>query len=343
MPKQVRPPGMVDVAKLAGVSHQTVSRVLNAPNMVRASTREKVEQAIAELGYQRNLAARTLATHRSRLIGVIVANSDFHGPAETALSVQSAAHESGYAAIQAAVRSADPKELGSVVSMLLNHSVEGIVVIAPQEQLVRELQRTAARVPMVVVADSPRPLDGMHEVCVDQRDGARKAVEHLIATGHRTIAHIAGPPTWLDATQRRRSWLETLAKHGLPPATEHTGDWSAQAGYEAAALLITEGALPEAVFCANDLIAIGVAAGLKDAGISIPEDISIVGFDDIPSAPYQRPALTTVRQPFKELGRACMEVLSAGIEGVEPGPRRTISATLVQRSSVQVHRNKTSS
>lgn len=327
-----RPPGMTDVARVAGVSHQTVSRVLNDSDRVRPATRERVERAIDELGYRRNLTARTLVTRRSRVIGVIVAESEYHGPNMTSAAIQTAARERGYATLVAALRDTSHDEVSHVLDLLQDHAVEGIVVIAPQPPLIEELRDTAHRMPVVLVADGVAVSDGMHSVSVDQYHGARLATQHLIDHGHRRIAHVRGPDQWFDARQREQGWRDALTEAGLPVADPVDGDWSSQSGH-LAGLALLQHDLPDAIFCANDYMALGLLSALADNGILAPRDVSIVGFDDVSGATHFRPPLTTIRQPFHDLGEACVSVLLHVIDGEAHHTPTRIEPELVVRSS----------
>jgi len=326
-----RPPGMMDVARRAGVSHQTVSRVLNGTDPVRPETRERVLEAIEELGYRRNMSARALVTSRSRLIGVIVADSEYSGPNLASTAIQTAARERGYATVIAAIRDTGHREVSQVTGMLLDHAVEGIIVIAPQPPLVEELSEIGRRVPVVVIADGVEVTDGMHPVSVDQHRGARFATEHLIELGHQRIAHVGGPSSWFDARERETGWRETLTAEGLTPPDVIRGDWSSESGYAAGIRLVDEG-LPDAVFCANDYMALGLLAAFSERGVAVPDEVSVVGFDDITGSAHFQPALTTVRQPFHTLGETSVGMLLDAIAESPVIPRR-ISPMLEVRAS----------
>ncbi|WP_234416076.1 MULTISPECIES: LacI family DNA-binding transcriptional regulator [unclassified Actinomyces] len=330
-----RRPGMMDVARLAGVSHQTVSRVINRPESVRPATLAKVRAAIDQLGYRPNMAARALVTASTRMIGVVTTGSHFQGPASTTAAIEVAARQAGYATLVTALkREADDaeKEIRDVFDFLIERGVDGIIAVAPQTWIATSAERVARAVPLVVVADGLTPSERIHVVSVDQELGARMAVGHLLGLGRKRIAHLAGPADWYDALARARGWRAALEDAGceIPPML--TGDWSAERGYEVGAEMVARG-LPDAVFCANDLMALGVLAALRDQGVRVPEEVAVVGFDDTPGTAFFSPPLTTVRQPFDELGVLCMEVLLRAIDG-EAGTTHSISPTLrVRRSS----------
>lgn len=335
-----RRPGMVDVARLAGVSHQTVSRVLNAPDGVRPATREKVLKAIEQLGYRRNMAARALVTSSSHLIGVVTASSEFFGPASTTSAIEAAARGQGYGTLLTSLPASDEAEIAEAFSFLVNRGVDGIIAVAPRTGIAASATAAARDVPLVVVADGFAPQGRIHVVSVDQELGARMVVRHLIGAGRRRIAYVAGPDDWFDAQARERGWRCALEDSGLRPAGRFAGDWSAESGYEAGTALCLAiagapaGQGPDAVFCANDLMALGLLAAARDQGVAVPQALAVVGYDDTAGSEFFAPALTTVSQPFDELGRLCMEVLLGAFDG-EPGMRYSISPTLkVRRSSV---------
>ncbi len=334
MSESSRPPGMMDVARRAGVSHQTVSRVLNDAGSVRPATREKVLKAIEELGYRRNLSARALVTHHTRILGVVVAQGGYFGPGSTSSAIQTAARSRGYATMVASVSGGTAEEVSSAVSMLVDHGVEGITVIAPQVPFLDALRSVARSVPIVVVADGFEVSEGIHVVSVDQRFGAWIATQHLLALGHRTIAHVTGPDDWFDSLERERGWRAALGDAGLDVPEPLVGDWGAESGYAMGAQLLEQG-LTDAVFCSNDLMALGLLSAFGDLGVRVPADVSVVGFDDVDGAAYFQPALTTVRQPFAPLGNRCVEVLLDAIGGASPQIQRIRPSLVVRRSTAR--------
>ncbi len=307
-----RVPGMHDVARRAGVSHQTVSRVLNDLPNVRPETRDRVLAAIAELGYRRNSAARTLVTRRSSMIGVLTSGSTLWGPSSALIGVENAARDAGYYVSVASV--AGTGTGAADLQHFVDQGVEGIIVIAPEGALAHAADPFVARVPVVMVAAGTAPAPGLHITSVDQETGARLATRHLLDLGHRRIVHVKGPDPWFDATARLRGWQSEMRTAGLRPSRPLTGDWTAASG-EAAGRRLLRGTLPTAVFAANDLMALGLTRALHDAGVSVPEQVSVVGFDDIPGAAHFIPGLTTVEQDFQALGRQCIGILLAALAG----------------------------
>ena len=330
--KRGRPPGMMDVARLAGVSHQTVSRVLNEHKNVSEKTRLKVRAAIVELGYRPDGAARALVTGTSKVIGVVAQNSSLYGPASMLTAFEEAAQATGFAVNVGSVRSLDERSIADAVERHLDQRVAGLVVIAPVFSAGPALAQLPDDIPLVTIDGDPERSSTL--VTVDQVAGARAATEHLLSAGHRTVWHISGPSDWFDAAGRVRGWEAALHDAGVEVPPLLTGDWSAASGYRNGQLLAR---LPEAtaVFTANDHIALGLLRALNEHGRRVPDDVSIVGFDDVPEAAYFTPPLTTVRPDFDAAATASLELL---LEQINDGPgdhaRRTIAPTLIVRDSV---------
>ncbi|MEX2550264.1 MAG: LacI family DNA-binding transcriptional regulator, partial [Nitriliruptoraceae bacterium] len=307
-----RPPVMSDVAELAGVSQMTVSRVINERSGVRDETRARVQAAMRELDYHPNIAARTLVTGRSKTLGVVSFNTTLYGPASTLYGVEVAAQAAGYFVSVATMRTLDRRSLHEAVGRLRTQGVDGIILIAPQSAAVDALQQLAITLPLVVVEGGIG--GGAPVAAVDQYTGADRMTHHLLSLGHETVWHISGPNDWLEARARLRAWKSRLLEAGreVPPVLP--GDWSARAGYEHGRTLAAEGKAT-AVFAANDSMALGVLRAFHEAGARIPEDVSVVGFDDVPEAAYFSPPLTTVRQNFEEVGQRSLQLLLAQVEG----------------------------
>ena len=322
---------MADVAKLAGVSHQTVSRVINDSPHVRSHTRERVEDAMRKLGYRPNSVARALVTGVSRTLGVVSFDTTLYGPASTLFGIERAAHDAGYFVSIVSLRELTRSSVLSAVERLRQQGVDGILVIAPQESATQAVLHLPDDVP--VVASEAAPEDSVPLVAVDQVEGARLATRHLLDQGHRTVWHIAGPRDWLEAQDRVKGWRATLEAAGASAPPVLQGDWSARSGYEVGRELAADREVT-AVFAGNDQMALGVLRALNEAGRAIPGDIGIVGFDDIPEAEYFTPPLTTVRQNFNEIGRRSLLLLLERIESGDRHPAREIVAPeLIVRSS----------
>ena len=325
-----RPPVMADVARLAGVSHQTVSRVLNDHPNVRPHTREKVLAAVRQLAYRPNAAARALVTRRTHTLGVISIDSTLYGPAMMLHSIERAA-QYGYFVVIASLPTLDRRSMLEAVDRFLGQAVEGIIVIAPQTSAVAALGHVPSDVPLVAVGCGTRaPLTS---VAVDNADGAARATRYLLDLGHETVHHAAGPGSWLDARERIDGWRAALRGAGAPEPEIMSGDWSARSGYEIGHKLAALDGVT-AVLCANDNMALGLIRALTERGRDVPADISVVGFDDVPEAGYFLPPLTTVRQDFTELGRRALSALVDRISGTgEAGPRIRVPPELVVRAS----------
>ena len=326
-----RQPVMADVARLAGVSHQTVSRVLNDSPHVKDETKERVLGAIRELDYRPNSAARTLVTRRSQTLGVVSFDTTLYGPASMLFGIEQAARSAGYFVSIASLRSLDGRSVQEAVDRLRDQAVEGVLVIAPQTSAAGALAQVRSAVPVVAVGSGAQAR--VPGAAVDNEAGGRAATRYLLDLGHRTVQHVAGPSSWLDAQARQAGWRGALEAAGAPVPEVLAGDWSARSGYEAGRELL---GIPgvTAVFCANDHMALGVLRALNEAGRTIPGDISVLGFDDIPEASYFTPPLTTVRQDFGELGRRGLELLLDEInDGRHSARRILIAPELVLRAS----------
>jgi DNA-binding LacI/PurR family transcriptional regulator len=299
-----------DVARLAGVSHQTVSRVVNDLPNVRASTRERVEKAIAQLRYAPSPAARALVTRRSRLVGLVVTSGAEYGPSSIALHANEAARAQRYSVLTISMLRPQVADVRQAIESLIRQNVEGIVLVAAERALVNASYDIAG-VPLVTV--DPTGTAPGEQVAIDQYAGARLAVQHLIGLGHRSVLHLAGPEDSPDSAERVRGWRDALAEAGLPAGGLRHGDWSPGSGYAYGRdLAVVPGAT--AVFAGNDPMALGLMHALDERGLSVPGDVSVVGFDDVPEAAHYHPPLTTVRQDFETLGALLMRRLLAVIE-----------------------------
>ncbi|MBB2748690.1 UNVERIFIED_ORG: DNA-binding LacI/PurR family transcriptional regulator [Microbispora rosea subsp. rosea] len=328
-----RPPVMADVARLAGVSHQTVSRVLNDHPNVRAETRTRVMRAIDQLGYRRNLVARALVTKHSRTLGVVSFDTTLYGPASTVYGIEQAARDAGYFVSIVSLRTIDRAGVNDAIGYLAEQGVDGIVVVAPQRSAARALDDLPAGMPAVAV-------EGWHQgdvsvVSVDQVEGARLATSHLLELGHETVWHISGPADWLEAEGRIEGWRAVLTAAGRPVPGMLTGDWSPRSGYRAGKELAAMAGDVTAVFVANDQMALGLLRAFTEEGVKVPEQISIVGFDDIPESEFFSPPLTTIRQDFGAVGRRSIDVLLRQIESGEglPHERLVVPPQFVLRGS----------
>ena len=303
---KARVANIFDVARLAGVSHQTVSRVVNNLPNVRPATRERVEDAIRQLRYRPSTAARSLVTRRSRTIGLITTGAPDYGPSSTLLGFNEAARKARYLVSISSMLEADVASMRSSVELLLSQNVEAIVLIAAHRGALEAIQGIDLGVPLLAVESSGRV--GFHSVSIDQYRGAYDATTHLIELGHESIVHVAGPEDSMDATERVRGWRAALSDHGFVSREPLVGDWTPASGFAIGQQLAASRSFT-AVFSANDQMALGLIHAFASAGIRVPQDVSVVGFDDIPEAEHFAPPLTTIRQDFAELGRTVMQTL----------------------------------
>jgi DNA-binding LacI/PurR family transcriptional regulator len=296
---------MADVAVVAGVSHMTVSRVLNDPVSVKPETRDRVEAAMRSLGYRPNTVARALATGRTRRIGVLALATALYGPTSTLLSIEIAARLAGYHLDIVRPPSVTRRSLAEAVDGLQSRGVDGIIGITPHTWAPKALRSAVTGLPLVAVEGA---VDQLPTVAVDQEKGAALATEHLLALGHATVWHVAGPRDWLEAKARVRAWRETLRRAGRSVPPPLPGGWGVRWGYLAGRRLAAEPDMT-AVFVANDQMALGVLRALAEAGLQVPDQVSVVGFDDVPEAAYFNPPLTTVRQDFAQVGLLALQLL----------------------------------
>lgn len=327
-----RSPNQIDVARLSGVSTQTVSRVMSGQQNVRPETARRVLAAVDELGYRVHAAAASLASGRTRLLGVIVVSTDRYSTAALGVGIQEAAAEHHYTVTTAAVPDhASSDAFVEAFDRLDRQGTEGVILGVPIELDTPAMRLRTARTPSTRTERDSMESDA--PLIVDQHAIARLAVEHLLDLGHKTVWHVPGDPYWLETTQRRETWEQVLLERGITPPPVIPGDWTAESGYHAGR---TIAAIPDAtaVFVSSDEMAFGLIRALHEAGRSVPEDISVVSVDDIALAAFASPALTTVRQPFEEMGRAAALRLIAQLEGDEQGSAQPdVHPELIVRSS----------
>lgn len=316
---------MADVALAAGVSGQTVSRVVNASPRVDPATRTRVEAAMQRLGYRPHRAARALRTGRTQTIGLVATTLATVGNSRMLQAVSAAADALGYALT--VVTAGDAAAIASAFDLLRDQGVDGAITLNEATTLLRT-GRTPDGLALVVV-DAPveESERGIGIVQTDHAGGARAAVAHLLSRGHPTVHHLAGPSGSFAAGERERGWREALAAAQVPAPPVVRGDWTAASGFAAPVPVDAT-----AVFAASDQMALGLVRALTESGRRVPEDVAVVGFDDIPDAAQYRPPLTTVRQEFDVLGERAVAELIARIEG-RPGKPVVVPATLVVRSS----------
>jgi DNA-binding LacI/PurR family transcriptional regulator len=286
---------------------------------------------MTQLRYRPNRAARALVTARSRTIGVLSTSAAaLYGPVSSINAIQDAGRAAGYSVAVAQLPDLTDASIAAGLDHLLAQSVEGIVVIAPQEAVIGQLESAALGVPYVTLLGGPSALQ--RELTVDQVAGARAATRHLVSLGHRRIAHLSGPLEWFEAQARVHGYRRELADAGLEPEPVPEGDWTAESGYRCASEVLRDPGVT-AVFASNDQMALGVYHAAHELGRRLPDDVSVVGFDDIPEAAHFWPPLTTVLQDFTDLGRRSVESLVAEIEGGEELTGVSLLPDLVVRAS----------
>ncbi|MDM7855213.1 LacI family DNA-binding transcriptional regulator [Cellulomonas sp. MW4] len=320
-----------DVARLAGVSTQTVSRVAHGAPSVRDETRRRVLDAMDRLGYSPNAAARALRSGASGTIGVIAHQLARTGESRTVEAVVEAARREGYTVSLVDVQTPGSDDVSAAVQRLSHQTIDGLVIIRAETATPTTLA-LPRRLPVVAV-DS-RFVGHHPAVGADQAGGAAAAVQHLLDLRHATVHHLAGPAASVPASSRVDGWRDALVRTGrrVPPVV--VGDWSAESGYALASELLADPELT-AVFCGNDEMASGLLLALHERGVRVPQDVSVVGFDDIPLARFLWPPLTTVRQDFAAIGERLVELLLAQVrDGAVLANRHvTVPAPLVVRAS----------
>jgi LacI family transcriptional regulator len=334
-----------EVAEAAGVSTQTVSRVLNNRPDVAPDTYERVRRVIVETGWAPNMVARSLTQGRSHILGVVAFGLDYFGPSRILTGIDQQAADSGYSLSLNLIHEPEADNVDDVLNGLIGRQVDGIVWAIPEvgenrawsHERSRELQ-----VPVVLVG-SMAGVPSLPSIGIDNRTIARLATGHLLAGGVKRIAIVTGPLDWWEAQERLSGWRETLDAHGVPEEDRLVveGDWSAASGERALDELIERMPDVDAVFASNDQMAVGVLHGAHRIGRRIPEDISVVGVDDIPESSHFWPSLTTVHQPLDEAGALAVGRIDARIredrrahEGSdEPASMTLLAPRLVVRSS----------
>ena len=320
-------PSMAGVARAAGVSAQTVSRVLAGHPSVRPETREAVLAAVADSGYRVNRAAASLSSGRTRLLGVVTLQTPNYSLGGLLGGVEAAASELGYFVTSAIARSLDREDVADALDRVIAQGAEAVVMAVPAP-LATDL--AGHGVPMITIDRDEATT--MPAVTVDQRGIGRAATEHLLSLGHRTVWHVRGPEGWAESRLREAGWREALAAAGVAAPAVLSGDWSPESGYRAGRE-IAERPDATAVFVASDEMAFGVLRALHEAGRDVPDDVSVVGVDDIPLAEFASPALTTVRQPFGRIGALAVRMLVERLDGAGASGAELLDPELVVRGS----------
>lgn len=335
-------PTIKDVARRAKVSPGTVSNALSGKRKVSAHTYQRITKAIEEMGYEPNMIARSLVSRRSHTFAVVASGLQYYGPSRNIVEIERKADELGFSLLLSLVHEPETIDADTVLRALAARGVDGIIwavhEIGQNRAWVTE-EKLARLPPVVFISMQPRP--GLSLVTINNRAGAWQAVEHLLTRGRTTIGLITGPVSWWEARERQRGWKEALKAAGREPREPliAEGDWSAESGRRALKQLIQQNPQMDAVFASNDQMALGVLSMAHELGIHIPEDLAIVGFDNVPEAAHYLPPLTTIDQSTLSVGCLAVQELhrlaEARFQKSEvPAPRaRTLTPKLVVRES----------
>ncbi|MDQ0432353.1 LacI family DNA-binding transcriptional regulator [Pantoea agglomerans] len=316
-----------DVAQLAGVSYQTVSRVLNRSEQVSARTRERVEAAMLQLNYVPNRVAQQLAGKATRTLGLATSDLALMAPAQIASAIQQRAAGAGYHLV---IAMDSGNDAAATVNELLAQRVDGLLINLPLEaDEAQQIQLLCGSKPVLFLDVEPQA--AVAQCQYPNESGARAAVEHLVALGHRQIGLLNGPLRSVSARQRENAWRQALADHQLTPHCSLRGDWSAQSGYQALLAQLPDD-LPQALLVANDQMALGAMRALHQYGVAIPGEISVIGYDDTAESAWYQPPLTTVRQDLHSLGAQSVERMLARLQGAEASDN-ALETTLVIRET----------
>jgi len=319
------------VAREAGVSSQTVSRVINNRQEITPETRKHVQDVIERLGYQPNAIARSLSQRRSHTLGVVTSGLEYYGPSHILVGVEQGANQEGLSIFLNLLHQPESKNIGPIVNGLISRQVEGIIWAVPEIGDNRSWFREAMpHPPIPVIFLSTRPRDDLNVVEIDNRNGAYMATQHLLEKGYRKIGLITGPLSWWAASERRRGWQEALAAAGISfgDAQVVEGNWSAESGERGLHELLEKFPDVQAVFACNDQMALGLMQAARSLGKRIPDDLAVVGFDDIPESAFYYPPLTTIRQGLYELGHMAVQTF-VRIRDAEKNGGSAVSAQTV--------------
>jgi LacI family transcriptional regulator len=330
-----------DVARHAGVSSKTVSRVVNNQGEVSEATRQRVRAAIEQLGYRPNYLARSLVHHYTNTLAVVASDLEFYGPSRILTGIEYQTYELGYALFFNLLPHSRQASIISLLDSLAIRQVDGILWAVPEfgDNHAWITPEILQNLPPIVFL-SMAPVDGLSWVAVDNRTGAAEIARHLIEIGRRQIAIITGPMDWWESRERFAGFKNALeeAGLGLDPRLVVAGDWTTAGGQTGMQQLLAQNVPVDAVFAANDQMALGALGAAHQLNRKIPEDIAVAGFDNIPEAAYYWPPLTTVRQPLYQAGCTAVEILHALIkaqqgQGSHPPQVPLLNTELIIRES----------
>ncbi len=323
-----------DIAKKAGVSYQTVSRVINNHPYVAEETRQRVLDLIAELDYRPNKAARSLAGHQANTIALVASDIYDYGLMQVVLNMERAAKVAGYDLVMSIAANPSSSSLRAALENMLHWHLDGMIVLKPIKGFsYAEIVQMTGGLPLVLV-NSQYDDHLAPSLMINQEHGTRLLLEHLLQLGHRDIAIVHGPSNHYDAVARQIACDAILKETGLHAVASGEGDWSAASGYAAMQCILEQGIYFTAAFSANDQMALGIMRALREHELRVPKDVSVVGFDDLPEAAFYEPPLTTIKQDFALLGENSIAYLIECIEKPDTlAERRLIPPYFIQRLS----------
>ncbi|OMQ21867.1 LacI family DNA-binding transcriptional regulator [Serratia oryzae] len=331
-----------DVADYAGVSYQTVSRVLNRAEHVSGKTRAKVEQAMAALNYVPNRVAQQLAGKQSFTLGLATTELALHAPSQIASAIKTQANQMGFNVVISMVEDLSVQACRSAINELLAQRVDGLLInVSLSTEDSHAIVQACGEVPALFL--DVDPASEVSSILFDPHEGARQGVEHVVALGHREIALITGPLVSISARLRYQGWLATLAEHQLEPCSVLHGDWSAVSGYQLTGQILNLPKHPTAILVANDQMALGVLRALQEYGLQIPAQVSVVGYDDTEDSACYYPPLTTIKQDFRMLGQESVKHLVQCLEGrnrPQAGSLRLATRLVQRHTTAAVYQEK---
>ena len=317
----VKRPTIKDVALAAGVSTQTVSRVMNNTSYVALETRQRVETVVEQMGYRTSTLARSLSQQRSYTLGVVTFGLKYIGPSRTLNGIADKADELGYMLLMKKLDKFSPTKINEVIDSLLARQVDGLIWDVPENDENRDWAQGINNLPVPIIFMSMEPKQGYSVVSIDSYLGARIGTQHLIEQGCKHIGHISGSLDWWEARLRLQGWRDTLQKNGLTCLENQweQGNYSSASGAVAAEKLISRYPEMDGIFVANDQMALSVLREACRRGIKVPDQLAVVGFDGIPESAFFYPSLTTISQDPQQLGGQAVQCVVDMIEAIKNG------------------------
>jgi LacI family transcriptional regulator len=333
-----------DVAQAAGVSTQTVSRVMNKFSYVSGETRQRVETVVEQLDYRPSTLARSLSQQRSYTLGVVTFGLKYIGPSRTLNGIADKADDLGYMLLMKELDNFDTNRIDDVIDSLLARQVDGIIWVAPEiGDNHAWVDERLEKIPVPVLFLAMQPRKGVLSVATDNYQGAVMATQHLLDIGRKKIGHISGPLSWWEPDERKRGWCKTLEAAGLEASEQHCveGNWSSASGEQAFIQLLKSYPYMDGVFVANDQMALSVLREANRQCIKVPEQLAVVGFDNIPESAYFYPSLSTISQDLQLLGEQAVQTVVEMIQARQgnqsvTAQSRFIQPTLIIRESSKI-------